>query len=216
MKVFKLILILWLFGLPNLSKAQQCAALFGPAQALDRSTRLFAYHDQEVQNLSEQEVKGLNDRFLSDLNSFKPPQNLRRAGSITYRLAEKILELMRSNEVISYASNDRYSRPDVEIGYCFGRATFAHILLLKMGLQKESIFKIWALGPMSAYGIDWGFHVATVVYSRDRGWLAIDTNSSHPQTIEEWTQTYGPQSSDKKLRFYLTDASKFSVDLSKY
>ena len=57
---------------------------------------------------------------------------------------------------------------------------------------------------------------ATIVFTRDRGWVAIDTGERNPQIIKHWVSKYEAQSLDKKIRFYLTDASKFGVEIGQY
>ena len=88
-------------------------------------------------------------------------------------------------------------------------------MLLKMGVQKNSIRKIWAIGPMNTGDINWRYHVATMVYTK-KGWLVLDTNHGGPVTPQEWIATYSKMSTDGKLRFYASDASKFAFMIGKY
>ncbi len=172
---------------------------------------------QEGRQMSVQEINHRNADMYISLMNYRPPKNASHARSITMNEAQMVLDAIRNNEVTG--SYGVYDQPDVSIGYCFGRASFAHLLLLKMGVQKESIFKMWAVGPMKVHDNDsltWQFHVTPVVFTRDMGWVVMDTNERVPQRIGDWIAKYHAQSTDKKMRFYLSDASKFGVNMSKY
>lgn len=198
----------------------RCEGLFkrqDRPQVVDHAADLLALADREGRQMSVREVKKSTDEMYNNLVEYRPPENSSRARSITMNEAQMVLDAIRNNEVTG--SYGVYDQPDVSIGYCFGRASFAHLLLLKMGVQKESIFKMWAVGPMKVRGSDtltWQFHVTPVVFTRDMGWVALDTNESRPQKIGHWMNKYEAQSIDKKMRFYLSDASKFGVNMSRY
>lgn len=215
-KKITLISILLFYSSIVIAQRLQCGPLFDSSVKVSNNTRLFSFRDFEVQNLTPLQVKSLNDNLVTKLQQYRPQSHTYRASALSYSIAEKLLQVVRNNDVVGVHSREKYRNPDVEIGYCFGRATFVHLMLLKMGLQKQSLFKIWAVGPMEASGITWGFHVATVVYTNDKGWVAIDTNDYKPQTVSHWVQTYSSKSVDNKVRFYLTDAAKFSPDLARY
>ncbi|MES2801791.1 MAG: protein-glutamine glutaminase family protein [Bdellovibrionota bacterium] len=106
--------------------------------------------------------------------------------------------------------------PSGDIGFCFGRATFIHLMLLKMGLQKNSIRKIWAMGSMNTGEMNWRYHVATMAYTKRKGWLVLDTNHGAAVSLQEWVAAYSKMSTDGKLRFYTSDASKFGFKMGKY
>lgn len=216
-----LILICLNFLYSSRSHALMCSSLvneitFAEKPITDSQLDLIAEARRQTRNLTPREAKKLNDDFYNKLVDFRPPPSNTRARSITSNIAQSVLNAIIKSPVAG--SIGVYDQPDVSIGYCFGRATFAHLLLLKMGVQKESIFKIWAVGPMKApyQNIDWQFHVATVVFTRDRGWMVIDANAHVPQTVDHWMMKFTNQSTDKKIRFYLSEAHKFGVDLGRY
>lgn len=198
----------------------RCEGLFQRSerpQIVAHSEDLLALSDREGRSMSINDIKKLNDNMYNSLLDYRPPENSSRARSIKMNEAQMVLDAIRNNEVTG--SFGVYDQPDVSIGYCFGRASFAHLLMLKMGIQKESIFKMWAVGPMKVHGSDtltWGFHVTTVVFTRDMGWVVVDTNERRPQKIGDWMAKYEAQSTDKKMRFYLSDGSKFGVNMSQY
>ncbi|MBC7420317.1 MAG: hypothetical protein H7328_06265 [Bdellovibrio sp.] len=161
-------------------------------------------------------VAELNKQTLENLENYKPVQSGKRAAEITYQEANRLHQSMHNHRVVGYNATANYNRPDVSIGYCFGRATYAHLMLLKMGMQKESVLKIWAVGEMKSPSVMWDFHVATLVNTAQHGWMAIDPNFSNPTTVSEWVQKYKSTSTDQLLRFYVTPAEKFSFEIGKY
>ena len=96
---------------------------------------------------------------------------------------------------------------------------YFHLLLLRMGLQKESIRKVWIVGPIrvSKYSdLIWDYHVATIVYTKEKGWVTIDTNESKPEPVRDWVQYYTSRSVDGKARLYVTDPAKLSINTGTY
>lgn len=201
---------------------QNCQDVFDLEQTiLDRKelaeVDLSKLYDQETAGKTADDVAEMNKEMLESIEGEVPVKETSDGMiSITETAAARLIQLTLENPVAS-PGNEKYSQPDVSIGYCFGRATFVHLMLLKMGVQKNSIRKIWAVGPMKAGGIMWQFHVATAVYTPTKGWLIIDTNHSAPMPVRDWMAYYGKQSSPEGMvRFYATDASKFAFQLGKY
>lgn len=215
------IILFLVLVLPHLASAQNsCQNLFSRQQLiLDRK----ALVEQDLSNVYADETAGktateiaeMNQKTIESIEGELPEKDTStRAVSITDTAANRLLKLTLENPVVN-PGNPKYDQPNVSIGYCFGRATFIHLMLLKMGLQKNSIRKIWAVGPMKAGGLTWQFHVATMAYT-NKGWIVIDTNHYAPITPREWMAHYGKQSEDGRVRFYATDASKFAFELGKY
>lgn len=209
-----------LISSPVIAAPGSCSSLFAALSVRPYDSGLplglRSFRTSEVQNLTPSDVKKLNADAIKKVTDFTPPISLNRARSIEFSDAKKILSLLQTNEVVSYNARERYRRPDVEIGFCFGRATFTHLALLKMGLEKESILKAWVVGPMQTPGVTWDFHVATLAHVKDRGWMVIDSNYSEPLTLQAWFDKSNAQSTDNKLRIYITEPSKFGVDAGKY
>jgi hypothetical protein len=220
MKNLLLSFLLTVLASAPLQAAPQCVSLLqrlSPEfvfQSLPAGLREF--RTNEVADLSAEQVEKLNNDSLTRLAEYRPPQGPDRVQAISYEDARQLLSALNSNEVTGYAYREKYQRPDVEIGFCFGRATFAHLMLLKMGLQKESIMKAWVVGPMQTPGVMWDFHVATMAYVRGKGWMVLDSNYREPLSVREWYSRSRAQSTDQKLRIYLTPASKFGVDAGTY
>lgn len=174
----------------------------------------------EAEGYTVEQLKAFNERTLRDLENEIPTMNRspidQRAGSISVKDASAVVNAIHSNPVANPAKTYLYEKPGQGIGYCFGRASFAHLLLLKMGVRKEAIKKIWVVGPMKAFGNNWGFHVATLAHTKEKGWVAIDSNSGHIQTAAEWMKQYAAFSVDGKVRFYVSEASRFGVFPERY
>ncbi len=139
-----------------------------------------------------------------------------RLTTIPYAAISKVIASMTKNPIIADANAGKYNQPNVDIAYCFGRAAYAHFALLKMGVDKSAIRKIWAVGPMEG-DVNWQFHVATIVRADDGRWYVLDTYfAGEVVTLERWISTWRGMNKDGKLRIYFTDPQKFSVELGTY
>lgn len=80
--------------------------------------------------------------------------------------------------------------PDYNIGFCFGRAEYVYRRALQMGASPDSVVKIFVFGPLNSLvpEIKWNFHVATMIYTKEAGWVAIDTGLflPHAVRIADW------------------------------
>jgi hypothetical protein len=101
-----------------------------------------------------------------------------------------------------------YGSPDY--GFCQGRALVVHHrAILDSQLNKESIRKIWAVGPMSN---GWGHHVATLVRERSGEWYAIDPFFERPLRVDQWYSELRMRfDRNHTLRLFVTPASRFDV-----
>lgn len=188
------------------------SALFNP-----KPPDLNAFYKQDVAAKTEDQVARENQSLIREIESYVPQQSQTRAQAVPIRWAKELLSVTYNHSVVGWNARDRYKRDGVEIGFCFGRAMFMHLVLLKMGVQKASIKKIWAVGPMQTRdGITWGHHVSTVVFSREQGWVAVDTNHANPLPVREWMAHYKAQNNDGKLKFYITEPEKFGIETVKY
>lgn len=219
MQLYKILALLVLLSASLTVRAGgvRCESLFDRAQEFKTiPLDLSQIYAVEKEFLSPADVSAENKRLLETLQAYTPQLPSRRWAMIPLTKATALLRAMQTHPVIGYTASAKYDRPDVGIGYCFGRATYAHLMLLKMGVQKESIMKIWAAGEMKGANHSWAFHVATITFTPEMGWVAIDTNHNTPITAEQWMTTYQKQSTDQKLRFYVTPAEKFSFEIGKY
>lgn len=204
--------------LPSVTYAKrQCEHLFIQNQnyVLHKDLTDIRYYDTRDADIEKVQLQ--NIQLLEELKNDIPNQTTDRLQSVSVTEADRIQNSIYNNPVASPDVIDKYERPNTNIGYCFGRATYYHLLLLKLGVSKQSIRKIWAVGPMKTpNGILWSYHVATIVYTKDRGWLVLDPNSSKTESVSQWMEIYSEMSTDSKLKFYVTHPSKFGVDSDKY
>lgn len=197
----------------------RCEGLFGSRLQIRKElldTNLSEHFARETAGKSAEEIAVMNEKTIAEIEAEIPDKtSVKQKSSISVATADFLRRQILENPVVN-PSSSKYDQKDVSIGYCFGRATFVHLMLLKMGVQKESIQKIWAVGPMKAGGIMWQFHVATMAYTEAQGWTVIDTNHYRPLPVREWIAQYNSQSENGKIRFYASDAGKFAFELGKY
>jgi len=180
---------------------------------------LFHVYQDEINQLSQHDLDTLNQQVLTYVQS---DQN--RPADMNYRKYyspvdqfQKIMNVVKYHPVVGL-DVEKYERGSSSLGYCFGRATYLHLLFLKMGLQKNSIQKIWVLGRIlndrgNGY---WQFHVATMVYTQFQGWVVLDVNIGKPLSVPDWILFYLKNNLNEKIRFYITDANKFGPSVGRY
>ena len=217
--------ILITFLVPLSAPAQlSCRAVFSTRQA-PRSqvdpvlpNRLTDYYKHEIEGLSNEEIAERNAKDLSAFQNAVPPLTKNRAHAISYKALSRVLKILKGEKYFANQAEANYEREVCNIGYCFGRASFIHFILLKMGLQKESVRKIWLLGKHQLLGqeFEWDNHVATVVYTKEKGWVVVDSMYEKPQRLQDWAASQLSHSTDERARIYITTADKFSVDLGRY
>jgi hypothetical protein len=178
---------------------------------------LYSYRTQEIYALTTAQIFERNDSDIAAFEAYKPGAraSLKTGAGVSPESADAVIQATYSNPIVSpYAT--KYQRPDVQIGYCFGRATFAHLALKKMGLQTTSIRKLWLVGPMTAASVKWGFHVATAAFVEDLGWRVLDSNIGRIVSVRDWFDHYRYMSDDNRLRIYFTEPARFGVTIPHY
>jgi hypothetical protein len=188
------------------------------AGELNRPLRINLYDDySELINsgATPEDIFEMNKKALQEIYNFQIPFNEKRTSAISVQQAEVVLETLVSNPIASPYLTFKYDPMGV-MGFCFGRALFVHLELLRRGVQKESIKKAFAVGPMNGGGINWQFHVTTVVKAKTGEWLAIDPFVGRIMRIEDWFDEMSKQSTDAKLRFYLSEPAKLGPSSWEY
>ncbi len=133
---------------------------------------------------------------------------------------QKIFDLASHNPVASLNVLSKYD-PTGEIGFCFGRAMTVHLVSRNLGLDKNSIKKLFIVGDMrSGSEPEWRFHVTTLVQGTDKKWYAIDPimtpplGHSKPLLMHEWMQIVQKTwDKHKKARFYVVSNNTVIPDL---
>lgn len=206
----------------HLSKAQAnaglCRDLFEPSIFNSKPDRLYDEYLNETQNLDSKQIQSLNQNFVSILKKFVPTKHERRAQTVSIKQTQKMLDIVTHHRVVGLHNDNIYARPNEEMGFCFGRAMYLHLLSLKLGLHKGSIKKIWALGPMDSGtpNVTWGYHVALMVFSKEKAWVVLDANIGRVVTAEQWVRIYTNRSLDQRVRFYASEPEKFGLYAGKY
>lgn len=169
---------------------------------------------------TQQIIAELNEATLSMLDAYRPDDTSDRRHDFlpSRELAEKVLMSIDRHQVVSYYASEKYQQRGTEIGYCFGRGCYVDLMLMRLGVDRDSIKKIWAVGPMAAGGITWQFHIGHMARMPDNTWVVIDNVPSDNQvyTARQWGEHFKQQNKDGTLRLYITDSDKFTPSLGAY
>jgi hypothetical protein len=156
-----------------------------------------------------------NQTLFSDVRGYGKPdaKSGPEAVAITKVQAQKILDKIPTHPVVSDKGSQKFDTPDRQIGYCFGKAAYVHVELLRHGVDPRSIAKMFAIGPLTHTQHNWNFHVATMVKAKEGGWWVIDGLESEVLTLEAWKTLVLGWSQTRKtplVRFYFSDAVKLN------
>jgi len=180
-------------------------------------TNLYDLYHAETQGRSvpAETVAQQNAAVFAQLQAWKARPLANRSDAIDYAQANEILQSAMKNYVIGKEPTKGYD-PQGNIGFCFGRAMWMHLELLKRGVNKDSVFKAYVVGDMLYDQIQWQFHVATVVRNKDGGFYVLDPEFMAVMTLEQWFAHNMTFSADKKLRLYVTEPTKFGASAARY
>ncbi len=136
--------------------------------------------------------------------------------------ARDLFKEFARHPVASYSLRKVYD-PEGRIGFCFGRAMAIHLELLRAGIDKRSIRKIWAVGDLALGSLKWHHHVATMVRASDGGWWVIDPMWEGPMKATQWMFRMRwlfakwprlPKLEEPRLRFFVTRPERFGTELA--
>lgn len=193
---------------------------------------LFYAHSEEIYKLRQQSNLGplkMDDADLSRLVQsrnqdvvlkFKRTIGNSGLGFPSPKLkqtADGVLKKLLESPVASPNALAKYD-PLGEVGFCFGRATFVHLELIRLGFDPNKIGKVFALGNLSYQKRPWDFHVATFIWDNDAT-LVIDDTVKEVMTLEQWIQTIEKFDFDPDapmMTVFLTDPIKFHPALKEY
>lgn len=156
---------------------------------------------------SPEAVMSANQNELQNLSKTRIEPHPTRAASISFAQAREVLKKLKDHPVAAPSQVHHYD-PENRFGLCFGRALYVHLELLRRGVQKEAIKKVFAVGPMKATQVDWQFHVATAVMGPGQTWWVIDAALPEPVRLEFWWRALWSLSTDQKLRLYVTEPNR--------
>ena len=220
-------------------KAESCVSpeslLELDAQKSQRSQdeNLFTKYDQEVEaikqtlplNLSLTEQKKLISKQIDELNQKSLQSFLVKASKfslfsrLSQKTGEQILKKLATHPIAGEQALAKYGENATEIGFCFGRATFVHLELLRAGIQAEKIVKIFAVGGLFNQGVGWDYHVATAFQDNLGFWWVVDSLLTEVYGLQQWMQKISEWDGDQvnpRLRYYFSDAYKFQPQAGYY
>lgn len=175
----------------SVSKAylqESCKKLFKETPKIDLflNADLFLLRQVDLHSKTLEDIAMSNGKTIKDLYSegSSPALINGRKDYMTFKEAQDVLTSIQSSTASPLLSFN-YEKQTDKIGYCFGRAMYFHIALLKNKVHKSAIKKVWIIGPMKYKQDNWNFHVATLVKLEDQKWYALDTNQTEPTEVIE-------------------------------
>lgn len=138
--------------------------------------------------------------------------------SISKDQAQDLRQNISEHPVVGLKAMDHYD-PDLRIGFCFGRATFVHWELIRLGVNPERIVKIFAVGSLYKDYQSWDYHVATAVLADDNSWWVIDDLQNELMSPQEWMKAINQWSRHAgypQIQYYFTSPYKFQPHLGAY
>lgn len=156
----------------------------------------------------------MNLRDVEALKSYIPQKNSPRstlAPSISAEEADEFLEFAQWHPQSSPYIVAHWD-PEGQIGFCFGRAMAVDLEARFRGLDRNAIAKAWVVGQMKLGTSEWAWHVTTILYSHELGWVAIDPIYDEVISIEEWyedMQAANRKAGHDDLRIYFTQSQRF-------
>jgi len=170
--------------------------------------------DIEKKKLSAKDVQKRNRRTIKRMQELPLPSKEGGRVSISQNEANEIVQKMRLHPVVGNEALKIYD-PEGCIGFCFGRATWAHLELIKRKVNPASTVKAFVVGSMVEGDSIWGWHVSDFVRSDDGEWRALD-EATGAVTLQEWLDYWRAQDDSGKVRLYMTDPRKFTAETGAY
>lgn len=222
-------LVLALFLASAQLKASDCISPeslleFGAIKKPDQN--LFVKYDQEVEaikqslpaNLGLAERKKLISKQIFELNQSGLQDFLVKNASFSIlsgldkKAGEEILKVLSLHPVAGDHVLSKYGENATEIGFCFGRAAFVHLELMRKGISAEKVAKIFAVGGLFNDGVGWDYHMATAYQDNLGFWWVVDSLLTEVYGPAQWIQKISNWDGDKvnpRLRYYFVNAYKF-------
>lgn len=187
-----------------------------PNAAIDALIAKYGNRGWTTREITEE----LNEQTFKTLEAYRPNDKTDKRFDFlpSKDLADLVLRSIDRHPVVSERSADQYQQKGAEIGYCFGRGCYVDLMLMRLGLDRDSIKKIWAVGPMGTGKIIWQFHIGHLVRLPDNSWVAIDNVPSSYRVLDarSWGEHFKNKNKDGELRLYITDSDKFTPTLGAY
>lgn len=126
-------------------------------------------------------------------------------------LSTRVLKQVEENSVAASSAVPEFDDGN-QIGFCFGRALYAHYLLLKNGVAQQDLLKIFAVGDLFVNHQIWNFHMAIMIRDQKHGYLVVDPLQEKVLPYLEWmqaTRKFSIKFPNSRIRFYVADPRKF-------
>ncbi len=140
----------------------------------------------------------------------------KRKGGLNDSELQQLFRSVSDHPVASLSKVAKYEKNSPGMGYCFGRATTAHIKALMNGADKDSIRKMWAFGDLKTGDTNWRYHVTTMVRDSKGEWQAIDPIMGKVMPAAQWYKEMKKFDSTGNMRIVDTEAKRFGPSGGKY
>jgi hypothetical protein len=153
---------------------------------------------RQLNSKNQQDIKGARDWNIYPTTNIDP---------------KLVLQKLILNPVAGNVPLNSYNQEN-NTGFCFGRALFVEKELLKMGVNKESIRKVFVLGELTNGQIMWEYHVATMYIDSKGRKHMIDSLFDEVHELEIWFQKMNKYALNKEnplFRIYFAEADKFQA-----
>jgi hypothetical protein len=165
---------------------------------------------QESEKRVSLHLRSLNKNIIS--NFLSETSIVGNSSTFSRSQAQYILDHINQHPVVRSGVAYLYDPQQGQVGFCFMRAQFAYLELLRHGLPSSSIRKIFAIGGLVYQNTIWDYHVATMVLGKENKWWVIDGLFAEVLELEEWLRRISLWDGNQiypMLRFYITPAWKF-------
>ncbi len=149
-----------------------------------------------------------NEKILLDLQKISKKSK----SGLTESQAQDLNGFLIQHPIAGDQGIKNYSGKNSTLGFCFGRATLAHLELLRRGVSPKDIRKIFVLGEMQYQKEIWELHVATIVKKANGGWWVLDGLFGKALELKEWYPQLlkiALSAKHPKIRIYVADPVKF-------
>lgn len=225
LKVLKVGLLVLLVGWGGGARANNCEVDFARIEGTSELGRRYADLGDEIQrafagNLydfqaqtSPEFTAEWNRGLLQGLRELPFAQrNPKRMSGLTDQQLGRLFWSVKNHPLAApkHTLSKKYDRENRGIGFCFGKAELARRNALVMGLAKESMRKVWAVGPMKTADGMWQHHVALAVRAQSGEWFAIDPLDRRALPLADWFESVKRNYPSPNLQLFATDAKRFS------
>jgi hypothetical protein len=158
-----------------------------------------------------------NANVLQSIADIPLPNKPNRASAIDQEQASRLLDAVKNHPVASLSVIKKYD-PDDRLGFCFGRAMAVHLEANALGIDQNSVRKLFAVGNLSdGKGGNWNYHITTIIRASDGDWWAIDPIMDHVMKVRDWYEIVRDQlDNGKNMQIYSTPPTRFARGVGKY